>query len=705
MIFCPVKCEAYFADNGGFRDESDELFQRFTQAYGSVVAQIRAEYARVAQLYCPIDTLGWAELRSAIWAPDPREASGWRFEPTFTLRADALAGTAKLRTKGVDDLLAALCNQLMAARRAAERSHLGRGEPHLRPGEGDGGAPRGAAAGPVAVGEQGAGSAQARRRRGGPGRAGDPQPARGARQDRQRHRAPRPRPPCEGPVAVDIHVETRGSARSAEYRFLGTGPGERSWRRYGDRTAFEYPTVLVERDAEGWRAYLGGIPSSRREPGGSTNRVAIVLTAPADTPPSDEERDVALRLIAAWLDDTAEGREPGILQRELDRVFPEQTVDRLYTEAAPGEVAALMGKVAAALPTVRSGDPEATATGRSWIAPMRFERARTPFLERVHALLTRPDDGAAVLVNLVDDAESYELDAAEPPTAVLAADPDRRMRDALAPLAPKKAQAPQPTPQAGGLRRVPRRAAAVALAALAVVALIVGGGDGREVADRRDTTDGFRALAHSRVWVVTLTSDEWTFAAEMPPTSRDRRELRFIVDGAAPGGRGQITGALRVRFTPIEADVREEIDGGSSAEFARGLAKAVGDGAWNVEGEGMASALDEGQRARTRVVGVRADPHRLAGGDQLQDRGVAPDGALSRGPACDGDHPPRRPRLTSRTSEPRPRPGGGRPLHGVWCHEGGLPPTTAARDQPPRNPPDCRCHSWAYPPPRASSST
>jgi hypothetical protein len=120
VIFCPVKCEAYFADNGGFRDESDELFQRFTQAYGSVVAQIRAEYARVAQLYCPIDTLGWAELRSAIWAPDPREASGWRFEPTFTLRADALAGTAKLRTKGVDDLLAALCNQLMAARRAAD---------------------------------------------------------------------------------------------------------------------------------------------------------------------------------------------------------------------------------------------------------------------------------------------------------------------------------------------------------------------------------------------------------------------------------------------------------------------------------------------------------------------------------------------------------------------------------------------------------
>jgi hypothetical protein len=120
VVFCPVKCEAYFADNGGFRDESDELFQRFTQVYGSVVAQVRAEYAGVTELYCPVDTLGWVELQSAVWKRSSEESSGWRFEPTFTLRADALAGTAKLRTKGVDDLLAALCKQLMEVRRAAD---------------------------------------------------------------------------------------------------------------------------------------------------------------------------------------------------------------------------------------------------------------------------------------------------------------------------------------------------------------------------------------------------------------------------------------------------------------------------------------------------------------------------------------------------------------------------------------------------------
>ena len=105
--------------------------------------------------------------------------------------------------------------------------------------------------------------------------------------------------------------------------------------------------------------------------------------------------------------------------------------------------------------------------------------------------------------------------------------------------------------------------------------------------------------------------------------------------------------------------MREEIDGGSSAEFARGLAKAVGDGAWNVV-KGLASALDEGQRAaelaswgyeRIHIAWPEATNYKIEGWLRT--------GALSRGPACDGDHPPRRPRLTSRTSEPRPRPGGG----------------------------------------------
>jgi hypothetical protein len=120
IAFCPVKCEAYFADNGGWRDESDELFRRFSELYGSVINQVRAEHPAVTQLYCPIDTLGWVELRSAQWTPSTKDVSGWTFTPTFTLRSDALAGTAKLKTKGVDDLLAALCSQLMVARRTTD---------------------------------------------------------------------------------------------------------------------------------------------------------------------------------------------------------------------------------------------------------------------------------------------------------------------------------------------------------------------------------------------------------------------------------------------------------------------------------------------------------------------------------------------------------------------------------------------------------
>jgi hypothetical protein len=274
---------------------------------------------------------------------------------------------------------------------------------------------------------------------------------------------------------VDVYLETRGSARSTGYKFLGKGPGEPWWRRrYGERTAFEYPTILVERDAAGWRAYLGGIPSSRCEPGGSTNRVAIVLDAPAEA--GDDDRGLALRLIAAWLHDSAEGREPGDIQRVLDAVFSEETVARLYTEAIPGEIYALVREAALLLPSVTSVDALGPDPGPSWIAPIRGAAARAAFLARVRALVAEADDGAAVLVNLVDDAESYALGEAEPPTAVLTTDPDGHMDETPAPLAPKKALAPQPTPPARRLWRVPKRAAVAAImAAVAVVLLIIWG--------------------------------------------------------------------------------------------------------------------------------------------------------------------------------------------------------------------------------------
>ena len=132
VLFCPVKCESYFADNGGWRDDSDELFKRFSDVYGDVIARIKGECPHAVLEYIPIDTLGCVELRSAEWIRTSDDISGWRFEPSFVIRSDGPGGKPQIRTKGVDDALAALCRQLMNARRAADKDALDAADLHHR---------------------------------------------------------------------------------------------------------------------------------------------------------------------------------------------------------------------------------------------------------------------------------------------------------------------------------------------------------------------------------------------------------------------------------------------------------------------------------------------------------------------------------------------------------------------------------------------
>ncbi|MBV9312402.1 MAG: hypothetical protein JO100_01420 [Pseudonocardia sp.] len=121
LLFCPVKCEFYFDDNGGRWNKSEELLNRFRDEYGHIIDRVRGEHPGIQQLYCPVDTIGCVELIDSEWIPIQDNVAGWRFEPVFGLRPDALSGRARLRPKGIDDVLAALCRQLLEVRQTAER--------------------------------------------------------------------------------------------------------------------------------------------------------------------------------------------------------------------------------------------------------------------------------------------------------------------------------------------------------------------------------------------------------------------------------------------------------------------------------------------------------------------------------------------------------------------------------------------------------
>jgi hypothetical protein len=227
------------------------------------------------------------------------------------------------------------------------------------------------------------------------------------------------------PVA-SVFVQTRGRPRHRDYDFLGGGPAEPWWRAYAGHTAFERPTVLVESDGAGYRVYLSGIPSGRRDAVGTVIRYTVVLRAGADGSPG-VAADGALALVSCWVEDQAVGGV-GAVSRALDAEFPEDEVERMLAAADPVAPAEVRDRVLAAVgalppaahePTGVPGDPDAPV---DWWGDAGALLARTAFTERVAELLVAGRPGRALLLNLVGTPDDLAPLADGRSLAVLAPD-------------------------------------------------------------------------------------------------------------------------------------------------------------------------------------------------------------------------------------------------------------------------------------------
>lgn len=114
LLLAPLKCEAYFADNGGLRDRSDELHRRVLELYGYLVEAARQEAGELVTVeYHPIDTFGCVELKRAEWTPDP---SGAIFTAEYMVRPPG-----RVSPKGADGLLVALCRHTVRGHAERDR--------------------------------------------------------------------------------------------------------------------------------------------------------------------------------------------------------------------------------------------------------------------------------------------------------------------------------------------------------------------------------------------------------------------------------------------------------------------------------------------------------------------------------------------------------------------------------------------------------
>jgi len=115
ILFCPLKCETYFADNGGLRDSSDELFNAVQDHYREVLDAVRGEAPQVQVLYSPVDTIGCVEIVNTKWRVDEKEPGGFVFSANYRIRPPG-----RQSVKGADAVLVSLCRHLVEAKKRAE---------------------------------------------------------------------------------------------------------------------------------------------------------------------------------------------------------------------------------------------------------------------------------------------------------------------------------------------------------------------------------------------------------------------------------------------------------------------------------------------------------------------------------------------------------------------------------------------------------
>lgn len=244
--------------------------------------------------------------------------------------------------------------------------------------------------------------------------------------------------PEEGPEpGLRVFVQTRGTARAADYSFLGAAPPQPWWREYRDLTSFDHPTVLVTAVGDDrWSAYLSGLPSRRVDAVGTTVRYTLVLDGPCG--PGDPGCLTAA--VAAWLDDVADGvagRSGGVVNRSggrlttvLDARFPADDVQRWLAHPDPDEAGPVADEVRRRVLAAFADLPAPVVTDPvdqpdDWFGAVTAPRCRAAFVARVAELLDG-SPGRALLLNLAggpEDAAALVLPEASLAVLVDAAEP------------------------------------------------------------------------------------------------------------------------------------------------------------------------------------------------------------------------------------------------------------------------------------------
>lgn len=220
-----------------------------------------------------------------------------------------------------------------------------------------------------------------------------------------------------------ILLMTRGRGHKEDYRWLTDGLVDEWWRPLHELKWLNpnSPSLAVANEGKTWRAFLAGIPSSRRD--WLSGAIQFNLSAKgAHTTGQQDGYDAVTALVNLWLEDIGSGHWTGAtlvvgssrLGRILDEVFPESLVEGWFTAKlrleptsgtagdplsewevrAQSLVRELPARTALAHPR-----PEGCSRGSRFVGQITRAADRIAFAETVSSMFAGSVPGVAVYCN------------------------------------------------------------------------------------------------------------------------------------------------------------------------------------------------------------------------------------------------------------------------------------------------------------------
>lgn len=186
---------------------------------------------------------------------------------------------------------------------------------------------------------------------------------------------------------MNIYINTR--TIGSDYRYLIHTPNTDWLGDYKDKTSFEHPTIIFEKLHSGFRAFLGGMPSNRRDKVGTIIRYSFLCEGELT------EYGSLLGLLDAWFlaikDDTAKTQ----LAQKLTDLFTEEELLPLFEREL--------------------SDAKATADGVddkmiAWLSTFANTQ-KTEFTQRIDELMTGANEGVVCYLNFIENQQEAEQNA------------------------------------------------------------------------------------------------------------------------------------------------------------------------------------------------------------------------------------------------------------------------------------------------------